>query len=444
MPYRRLVTVLSAFAVSAALAGAEATLEERVQALELQLATAHHRQDTAPRGVANTKEGFGLASADGTYRLKVWGYLQGEGRFFLGDDEVPLTNTFVLRRARIIAEGSVGPFDFRVMPDFGNGTTVLLDAYVAASVRPWFKVQVGRGKVPLGLEFLQNDTVTLFIERAYPTQLVPNRDNGLQISGDVGGGVLGYAVGIYNGAPDGASRDSDINDDKDGVARLYATPFVGANPLLAGLSLGIAGSYGHEDGAASATAATAVSSLPTYKSPGQATIFTYAANVFAAGDRWRLAPQAYYAFGPVSVMAEYTRSVQEIQLAAVSDTVANQGWQLSAGWVLTNEKATFKGVSPASPLAFDGSGWGAFELAARVHRLDIDDTAFTRGFASATTQVTQATGYACGLNWYMTRQVKLKLDYEHTRFVGGGGGTLADPRDREAENLISAQIQLVY
>jgi len=443
-PYRRLATTLLSIAVTASLSAAEPTLEERVKALELQLAADHQRGDTAPRGFANSTDGFGIASADGAYRLKVRGYLQGEGRFFLHDDEQQVTNTFVLRRARIVADGSVGLFDFRVMPDFGNGTIVLLDAYVSTTVRPWLKVQAGRSKVPMGLDVVQRTVSTVFVERAYPTQLLPNRDNGLHISGDLGGGVLSYNVGVCNGAVDGGSRDTDTTDDKDGAVRLYAMPFRDGESAFAGLSFGIGASYGHEEGTATATTGSAAAALPTYKSSGQATIFQYAANVYAKGERWRLAPHAYYAVGQFSAMAEYTCSSQEIRLAAVADTVANQAWEVSLGWVLTGENATIKGLTPASPVAVDGGGWGALEVVARVHRLDIDETAFDRNFADATTQIDLATGYVLGLNWYLTTQVKIKLDYERTRFVGGGGGTLGNPRDREDENLISTQVQLVF
>lgn len=446
----RISSIAIALLPSVALMAVEPTpppsLEERIKTLELQIETLHQRVATSPRPVANTKDGFGFVSADGTFKLKLWGYLHGEGRLFLNDEEVPLTNTFVLRRARIVVDGSVGPFDFRVMPDFGNGTTVLLDAWIAAPIRPWFRLQVGRGKVPIGLEFLQGDTVTMFIERAYPTQLVPNRDNGVQVSGDLADGRLTYTVGVYNGAVDGGSRDTDVSDDKDGVARFYATPFFGGAPALAGFSIGLGASIGQEDGTAAA------SSLPTYRSPGQATIFSYvtatpatlANTAIGDGDRWRLAPQAYYAVGPFSTMAEYTRSSQEIRLGAVVDEVVNEAWQVSLGWVLSGESAAFKGLAPASPVAFDGSGWGALELVARIHRLDIDETAFDRGFASRTASITQATGYAIGLNWYMTRQVKLKLNYERTTFVDGAGSSLATLHDREDEHLISTQLQLVY
>ena len=421
-------------------------VEDRLQALELEIATLHQRVATTPRPLASDKDGFGFASPDGLYKLKLWGYLQAEGRFFLADDDLPLTNTFVLRRARIAVDGTVGPFDFRVMPDFGNGTTVLQDAYLTANIRPYVKVQAGRAKVPLGMEFLQNDTVTMFVERAFPTQLVPNRDTGLVVFGELAEGVVNYQVGVYNGGTDGANRDADSSDDKDGVARILTTPWKGGFAPLTGLTVGVAGSYGRDAGTAAA------SNLPSYKSSGQATIFAYATatpatlanTVIADGRHTRIAPQAYYAYGPFSTLLEFTQSRQHVTLGANHDDLAHRAWQIAAGYVLTGESASFKGLTPASPLAFDGSGWGAFEIAARLHRLDLDDNAFSGGYADATKSVSSATAFGLGVNWYLTRQVKLKLDYELTDYEGGGGGTLAAPKDRVSERLIETQLQLVF
>ena len=57
--------------------------------------------------------------------------------------------------------------------------------------------------------------------------------------------------------------------------------------------------------------------------------------------------------------------------------LANNAWQLSAGWVISGEDAGYKGVlKPSHAFAIDGEGWGAFELVGRIGRLDIDDDAF--------------------------------------------------------------------
>ena len=44
------------------------------------------------------------------------------------------------------------------------------------------------------------------MERALPTSLVPNRDVGVQLHGDLAGCVLHYAAAILDGAPGGKDR----------------------------------------------------------------------------------------------------------------------------------------------------------------------------------------------------------------------------------------------
>lgn len=438
---------LLTFGAVAAVA-ADVTLEERVKALELKLQAAEKAASTSkPSAVggasttADPKNGFTIASDDGTYSLKVWGYLQGEGRFFLDDENDDFNNTFVLRRARIVVDGQIGLFDFRIMPDFGNGQTVLQDAYVGLTFNKAVRTQAGRFKVPIGLEHLQSDTTTAFIERGLPTQLVPGRDNGLMFSGNVFGGRLAYQAGIFNGAVDGANRDADNGDEKEGAARVMLTPFAGGAAELSSLTFGIAGSYTNDEGTSGTAAGSA---LPSFRTAGQNVFFAYdTANVAATGAHLRLAPQLYYAIGPVGLMGEYTISQQEVSNGVVSEDISNQGWQACVTVSLTGEAASYKGISPASPLTLDGGGWGAWEMVARVHQLDIDNEAFVQGFAIEEEEASEATAVSIGINWVMSRQVRLMLNYELTTFDGGAGAA-GDIEDREDEHVIASRIQLVY
>ena len=60
---------------------------------------------------------------------------QVDGRFFINDSTKTLTDTFVLRKFRPTFTGRVGRyFDFKMMPDLGNGQTVLADAYFGHSL----------------------------------------------------------------------------------------------------------------------------------------------------------------------------------------------------------------------------------------------------------------------------------------------------------------------
>ena len=42
----------------------------------------------------------------------------------------------------------------------------------------------------------------LFMERALPNALVPNRDVGVQVLGDIKGGLVSYLGGVMNGVAD--------------------------------------------------------------------------------------------------------------------------------------------------------------------------------------------------------------------------------------------------
>ena len=65
-----------------------------------------------------------------------------------------------------------------------------------------------------------------FLERGLPTQLVPNRDVGVQLHGKLWGNTLAYQVGYFNGTEDGGSGDIETTDDgKDVAARLFVQPF---------------------------------------------------------------------------------------------------------------------------------------------------------------------------------------------------------------------------
>ena len=112
--------------------------------------------------------------------------LQADYRTLLSDDPTIIDDQFLLRRVRPIVEGTVGGiYDFRFTPDFVQGKTVIQDAYITGRFSPYFQLTAGKFKAPIGLERLQSASDIRFIERAYPTQLVTNRDLGVQIAGGV-------------------------------------------------------------------------------------------------------------------------------------------------------------------------------------------------------------------------------------------------------------------
>lgn len=426
-------------------------LEQKIRVLErkneLADESSAEKAKTIPK-IAIGASGLNIQSADTNFVFKIRGYVQVDGREYF-DDTSNQNETFLIRRLRPILEGTVfEKFDYRVMLDFPSGASLsagnnalVQDAYLNARFRPELQLQVGKMKEPVGLERLQSGSNLLFPERSYPTQLLPNRDVGIQLHGNLWEDTLQYQLGAFNGVADGGSGDFDATDDsKDVAARLFAHPFKkSGNEFIEGFGIGAAVTYGSQSGAL----------LRSYASPGQQRIFAYHSGatpatptVTAAGDHWRFTPQAYWYWRSLGILGEYAISSQELDstLAGVAahGTLHHSAWQIAASYFLTGEDNSFKAVTPLKPFKPSEGGWGAFELAARVSQIDFDDDAFPT-FASATGSATEATSWALGVNWHLNRHVKASLAYEHTDFDGGTSPLLA-----EGEDVLFGRVQFGF
>jgi phosphate-selective porin OprO/OprP len=414
-------------------------LEDRIATLEKAEAKSKATAATTPT-VTATRDGLAVRSADNAFSFRLRGYVQSDARFFGANGPVaPGSSTFLLRRVRPIFEATAYKyFGVRLMPDFGSGQAVLYDAYAEAKPNTALNVRVGKFKPPIGLERLQSATDVRFVERGLPTNLVPNRDVGVQLYGDLAKVRIQYQVGAFDGAPDAANIDGDASTGKDVAGRLFLRPFA-TNAPGPDLGIGIAGSTGTEQGTLTAPG------LGAYRTTGQLALFRYRSDgtapntVLAEGRRTRVSPQGYLYVGPVGVLAEYVRSTHNVRRATNAVTLTNQAWQVSGGWVLTGERESYTSVSPDHPL--DGSksgGLGALELVARYGVLTTDAAAFPT-FADPATQARRARAAGVGLNWRLTRGLLFAADYERTQLDGPDAATV-----RHTEHAVLTRLQLGF
>ena len=136
--------------------------------------------------------GFTIKSADGNFALKIRSRPAGRQPHLSAAQEAGRSRIpTLLRRVRPTFSGTVYKYvDFYFRPDFGQGTTVIYDAYLELRYWDFAKLRVGKFKPPVGLERLQSDDDTNFVERGLPTLLVPSRDIGYQLAGDLLGNRL--------------------------------------------------------------------------------------------------------------------------------------------------------------------------------------------------------------------------------------------------------------
>jgi phosphate-selective porin OprO/OprP len=446
-------------------------LKERLDAQEQQIKILERKlelNDEASKAAASSAgvvrasaRGVSVQSADGANSVRLRGVLHFDGRTFLDDVTPDIADTMIFRRVRPTLEGTLnGIFDFRFTPDFAGGRTIILDAFGAARLKPWAVVTAGKFKVPVGLERLVSATDLRFIERGFPTSLVPNRDLGVQLSGDISGGLVNYSIGYFNGVTDGGSSDGNLptpdaeSDSKgDTAARIFVQPFLNSESfVLRGLGVGVAATY--VDGIGTTTSTL----LPAYRTPGQQTFFSYrgstAAGVtpvvngtIADGERVRVTPQLYYSFGRCGLLGEYVQVSQDVSRATAigvrRDSLDNTAWQLQVAAFLTGEDQTFRGFVPSKVFSLQDRTWGAVELVARVHELDIDNDAFVGGpnsFANPATAASKATAWGVGVNWYLNQNYKLSLNYDVTEFEGGA----AAGADRPDERALFARVAVGF
>ena len=195
---------------------------------------------------------------------------------------------------------------------------------------------------------------------------------------------------------------------------------------LSGLGLALAGSHG-----------TQPDLLPTFRTSGQQTYFTYVSGAVGDGARFRVSPQAFYYHGPFGGYAEYVRSSGQVRHDIVAVDLAHVAWQVAASWMLTGEAATDHGVRPRANFDPAHHSWGAFQIGARYHQLTVDRAAVTLGLTPPSSS-RSARAWTGGATWYPNSFVKWLFNVERTVFDAGSSVP------RPPENLIVFRAQLAF
>jgi phosphate-selective porin OprO/OprP len=422
------------------------TLKQEIQELDQKVRILERERENDQDAAAATAKtvpkitlgasGFGFSSADSNFVATIHGLIQVDSRTFEHDDNVQGNDSILLRRVRPIISGTVfHDFDFLFVPEFGNGTPgaasaattpSVFDAYVNYRFSPAIQIQAGKFKGPIGLEYLQADSYTFFNERSIATDLIPGRDLGFELHGDLFGGVVNYAAGVFNGVGDGQKNTSNIGfqNNREFDGRLFVQPFKTTSiTALQNLGVGVGGSWSKSSitntlGLPNTTGG----SSPGFYTDGQQQFFAYTNGVVASGTHWRLSPQASYYYGPFGLIGEYVISDQNVRNGTHAADLQNTAWDISGGWVLTGEDTTYAGVTPRHPFDPRNGHWGALQIVGRYSELDVDKSAFPL-YANSAVSASSAQEWSVGLNWYLNRNIRVNASYARTTFTGGGAGT---------------------
>lgn len=366
-------------------------------------------------------DGFNLGTADDTFRLEIGGRIQNDwavttaSRGLREDFGIGAVDTGTeLRRARIDLQGAVWKHvNFRVEYDFATGEAVAKDVYIGLRDVPWIQqVRAGHFKEPFSLEELTSSNDTTFLERALPNAFAPSRNTGLATFGAALDERLTWAAGVFH-LTDDDGLGFGPGDAYDLTGRLTGLPWVADDTHLLHLGLGYSHQFRDEFELA-------------YSQRPEAHL--YPARLVNTGDIATngvdlVNPEIALVYGPFSAQGEYMHAFVDRPGTPDADF---GGFYLFASYFLTGESrpyrrssGAFEGVKPKRNLAFDGSGWGAWEIAARFSRLDLDASGIAGGVLNDVT---------AGLNWYLTPNVRIMANYVYGHLQATGDAHIAESR----------------
>jgi len=427
--------------------GRLANLEETVRRLEDGKAAPTPTDVPQPTVFAGWDNGFVLRSPDDQFLLRITGQIQAEYRDYLNSADTTDIPTFLIRRARLGIEASVlRYFEFRLLPDFGQGNTRLQDAYLNVHYWNEFQFETGKFKQPFSLEQLIQDRYVPTVERSLIDQLVPARDVGAMIHGQgLFGDRLDYGVSVYNGLQNG---DQDTDANKEAAGRIVVRPFRGLGLLdfIELFQIGVAVTYGEDDGVLQPT---------VVRTPANVPWFVFATGVRPDGRRARCSPELAYIYGPVMVLAQYYREWEVLRAPAsgrsrAADVDLNaRGFYVLGTCLLTGEerKSVSQAIEPLSPFEPHAGhyGFGAWEILGRVSQLefDSDDPAAVR-LVDRIRTADRATEFLAGVNWYLNQYVRVQFSWEYARFssrirLGPGPAGLLDH-----QNSFIVRTQIIF
>lgn len=355
-------------------------------------------------------------------------YLRDYRYYFENNSD--LDSTAVTRAARVPMKFSYQNSSVTFVPELSeaNGTEEIFDLFFTQKFNENINFRVGKVKLPITLEWTQSIADISFVERLYPTYLLPARDVGAYIFGELFNKKLEYFSGIFYGTTDMNNRNSDVDDNKDFKSKLIYKP-------LDKLGVGLGFAYGKREGKASNT------NLPSYRSMGQQRIFSYNNGVVANGDNIRVIPQAYYSFDSYRIMAEYVYGTSEV-LNLNNNTSASlnhSAYSIIFSHAITGEEMNFLGkIKPRKKFSFKTGNYGAFIANLAITGTKLDESSFA-GFATAANSVEQAETIVFGLDWIINSNLKLKTQLNLTEFESANGAA-----NRESEKSLLSRLQIVF
>lgn len=350
------------------------------------------------------KKGLVVKSADDNYSMAIGGRLHTELMTHRNDQDLtnPATDGTDVRRARIYLQGRASSdWKYAIEADLAGNKVSMKDVLlVYQGIKKW-DVTFGAQKHAISMEVQESSNDIMFTERSLTVALItPYFDRALGVNAkhharnwNVQGGFYGdqfspeYSAENDEGYGYAARSSWALLNKKDRIFHVGASYGMRSTDSRNGIN-------GKSDFKYKTTNGSNLKLLDTQRIDGLKTITV--SSVELAAMR-----------GPFSFQSEFTRAVAQRDKNSALEFNA---WYVQTGYTLTGESRSYKGsdgefkrLQPATEFSLAKGTWGAWEVAARLDHLDLDDDLSISG----------GTGdrYTFALNWYLNYNVRVMANY---------------------------------
>lgn len=363
------------------------------------------------------QKGLRAQSADGSFKFKIGGRMHADASVSNNDNfsengsPAQANNGTEMRRARLAFMSTLyNVWKFKSDIDFADNKIGIKDFKLSYTGLDIFedietRITVGHQKQAFSRELLQSSNDNLFTERSLMNILnapVVDRAIGLNIADY--GKKWGAQIGVYG---ESISPNNSSKDEGWGVnGRATFNPILNNdNGIQKLIHLGIAGNY--RETSQSAINSNRGGIRYKYETTQMSNLYPIDTGTITTIKNLKmLGLEANGVYGPVSLGGEFTQSW--IDRNNGMSSLAFHGWYGEAALTLTGESRTykngvFKRLKPKNTFSLANGGFGAWEIAARVGGINMNDGAYKGGSMK---------NFSFALNWYVNENVRLMFGYD--------------------------------
>lgn len=371
--------------------------------------------------------GLRFESPDRDFRIKFGGRIQNDWSLVMPSEAIQqefgvdsVISGTKIKRARFYMSGTLFEnFLFKAQYEYAGGDVGIKDVFVGMQNIPVIgTILVGHMKEPYSLEQLNSTNTMTFMDRGPSSWLDAARNTGITMYPRFFEKRLGLDVGAYLDVGDTGSL-FDAKSNYNVSTRLYGLPWYdnGGRHMAY-----IGGSYTHQ---------FRNGSTVRYRGrPGSSfgPILIDTGDIITNGNDL-MNISAALVIDSFAAQAEYSHSW--VDAASGPDPDFNT-WFVQGSYLLTGEfrpmnlqKGAFAGITPNRPFGFgEGSGWGAFQVAARYSVTNYNSKDIEGGRLNDVT---------LGFNWFPNTAFTFKINYIYS--------------DRDpigSQNVLECRFQVVF